>query len=411
MRRLEVLDGLRGYFLVFMMLNHLTFAGGYLLVKFNHGELGYVQDAQGFVFLSGLLVGMVYARRMLKDGYAAGARKVRKRALEIYRYAAGCILTIIALGFVLTKSSTYWEPWLWKLSSHDPFYAIASLLLLYQPTYMDILPQYILYMLVSPPLIWLCVTGRGMWVAAASAVLWIATQLGMHYPLAGGIRGILDWIYEGEMFRTAFNVLGWQIVFMSGLVLGALTATRQIDWKKVITPDKTALVWASLALVLVFMTIRFGFTFGYLPEDVGERFASLDNRVEFSFIYLVNFMATGYLVAWMIMAGSTSHNRVVRALGNGVCWVFSLSFLRLIGRHSLQVYAWHVIVIYLLKGFEYHYGPFTEWTKTAIALLAVGSLAIPALYRERSSHFSRFSLPRRAAAPAANGKITNATVK
>ncbi len=51
MQRLEILDGMRGYFLVFMMLNHLTFAGGYLLVKFNNGELGYVQDAQGFVFL------------------------------------------------------------------------------------------------------------------------------------------------------------------------------------------------------------------------------------------------------------------------------------------------------------------------------------------------------------------------
>lgn len=107
MRRLEILDGMRGYFLVFMMLNHLTFTGGYLLVKINHGELGYVQDAQGFVFLSGLLVGMVYARRMLKEGYAAGARKIRKRALEIYRYAAGSLLVIMALGLVLTSSATY----------------------------------------------------------------------------------------------------------------------------------------------------------------------------------------------------------------------------------------------------------------------------------------------------------------
>src|SRR5690606_28252059 len=126
MRRLEVLDGMRGYFLVFMTLNHLTFNGGYFLVKLNHGELGYVQDAQGFIFLSGLLVGMVYARRMLKDGYAAGAHKVRKRALDIYRYAVGSLLVIIALGFILSQSSTYWEPWLWKLASHDPFYAVAS---------------------------------------------------------------------------------------------------------------------------------------------------------------------------------------------------------------------------------------------------------------------------------------------
>src|SRR5690606_15775496 len=208
MRRLEVLDGMRGYFLVFMMLNHLTFAGGYLLVKINHGELGYVQDAQGFIFLSGLLVGMVYARRMLKEGYGAGARKVRKRAFELYKYAAGSLLVIIGLGFLLTQSSTYWEPWLWDLANHNPFYAVAGLLLLYQPTYMDILPQYIVYMVVAPPLIWLCITGRWTWVVALSVAIWVATQMGLHMPLALGITGILDQIYDGRLFRTAFNEIG-----------------------------------------------------------------------------------------------------------------------------------------------------------------------------------------------------------
>lgn len=394
MRRLEVLDGMRGYFLVFMTLNHLTFNGGYFLVKLNHGELGYVQDAQGFIFLSGLLVGMVYARRMLKDGYAAGAHKVRKRALDIYRYAVGSLLVIIALGFILSQSSTYWEPWLWKLASHDPFYAVASLLLIYQPTYMDILPQYILYMLISPPLIWLCITKRWAWVAGISIVVWIGAQLGLHLPLAAGITGLMDWVYEGEIFRSAFNVLCWQIVFMSGLVLGCLTTTQQIDWKKIFTPERTAMVWAAIALVLVFMAFRLGFTFKLLPEDVAERFRSLDNRVEFSFIYLVNFMATGYLVAWMLMAGRRSANRIVQTLGNGLYRVFTLSFLRLVGRHSLQVYVWHVIVIYLLKGFEYHYGPFNEWAKTAIALLAIVSLAIPALYRERATYFGKLAFLR-----------------
>ena len=400
MRRLEILDGMRGYFLVFMMLNHLTFTGGYLLVKINHGELGYVQDAQGFVFLSGLLVGMVYARRMLKEGYAAGARKIRKRALEIYRYAAGSLLVIMALGLVLTSSATYWEPWLWNLASHDPIYAITSLLLIYQPTYMDILPQYIIYMLVAPPLVWLCVTGRWMWVAAFSAVLWVAVQLSLHYPLAAGTRYLLDLIHEGRMLRTAFNVFAWQIVFMAGLVLGSLTATQQIDWKKVFTPRSTALVSAALALFLAFMAIRLSFTFGVIPEEMGKRFRALDNRVQFSFIYLVNFLATGYLVAWLVIAGPEASSRVVRAISKGMRWVFSLSFLRLIGRHSLQVYAWHVVVIYLLKGFEYHHGPFNEWTKTAIALLAIISLAIPALYRERARLWGRFPLLQRNAGAA-----------
>ncbi len=400
MQRLEILDGMRGYFLVFMMLNHLTFAGGYLLVKFNHGELGYVQDAQGFVFLSGMLVGMVYARRMLKKGYETGARQIRKRAFDIYRYAAGSLLVIMALGLVLKESATYWEPWLWDLASHDPFYAAASLLLIYQPTYMDILPQYIIYMLVAPPLVWLCVTGRWIWVVAFSVVLWVAVQLSLHYPLTEGMRGLLDQVHEARMLRTAFNVLGWQIVFMSGLVLGALTSTGQIDWQKAFARKEAAvLAWAAFSVVLIFMGIRFGFTFKVMPDDMAEQIRSLDNRIRFSFIYLVNFMATGYLVAWMVMAGAYTRHRIVRTLGQGMRWIFSLPFLRLIGRHSLQVYAWHVIVIYLLKGVEYHYGPFNEWTKTAIALTAIASLAIPALYRERATLFAKPLALEREASP------------
>lgn len=389
MRRLEILDGMRGYFLVFMMLNHLTFAGGYLLVKINHGELGFVQDAQGFVFLSGLLVGMVYANRMKKQGYAAGATKVRKRAFELYRYAIGCIATIVALGMLMKGSQTYWEPWLWELGEPDLFFAGSATLLLYQPTYMDILPQYIVYLLVSPPLIWLCVTGRWRSVVAISAVLWLAVQVGLHYPLADGMHAFMAWLHDGDAFRAAFNVLAWQIVFMSGLVLGALTATNQIDWKQVMDPQRTVWAWAALAGVLIFMAMRLGFTFQIMPKDMAEQFVGLDDRVDFSFIYLANFAATGYLVAWTVMAGPRSENAIVRALGNGLCRLFSLSFLRLLGRHSLQVYTFHVILVYLLKAFEHNHGPFTEWSKTAIALAAVASLAIPALYRERDRFFGR----------------------
>jgi len=389
MRRLEILDGMRGYFLVFMMLNHLTFAGGYLLVKINHGELGYVQDAQGFVFLSGLLVGMVYTGRMKKQGYAAGAQKVRKRAFELYRYAIGSIATVVVLALLMKGSQTYWEPWLWELSQPDPVFAGAAALLLYQPTYMDILPQYILYLLVSPPLIWLCMTGRWRTVVAVSALLWVAVQVGLDYPLGDGVRSFLAWLYDGDLFRTAFNIFAWQVVFMSGLIIGALTATGQIDWKKAMDPRRSVWAWTAFGGVLIFMAMRLGFTFNVMPEDMAKQVAGLDNRVDFSFIYLVNFIATGYLVAWTIMAGPRSENAMVRTLGNGLSWLFSLSFLRLLGRHSLQVYTFHVILVYLLKVFEHHHGPFTELGKTAIALAAVASLSIPALYRERKNFFGK----------------------
>ncbi|WP_181708040.1 OpgC family protein [Chthonobacter rhizosphaerae] len=382
MRRLEALDGLRGYFLVFMMLNHLVFTGGYLLVKVNHGELGFVQDAQGFVFLSGLLVGMVYAGQMKKRGYAAGAAKIRHRARELYGWELFCLAAIMALGAVLSQSAVFWEPWLWQLAKNDWHFALATATLLYQPTYMDILPQYIVYMLAAPPLVWLCVTGRWHLVAVGSFLLWMMVQFGAHLPLADAVDGAMKRVDPELALRAHFNVFAWQVVFMSGLVLGALTTTRQIDWGKVMDPAKTALLWCAVGILVFFLAWRLGRTFEILPQSIVERISATEIRGEFSLLFVLNFAGLAYTVAWLMIAGVRSEHVVPRRIGEGLHALFNLSFLRLLGRHSLQVYVFHVIVVYLLKGFDHHFGPFNEATKTAIALLAIASMAIPALWRE-----------------------------
>ena len=86
MGRIQTIDGLRGYFIVFMLINHLTFTGGYMLLYFNHAQLGFVEDAQGFVFLSGLLAGMVYTRKMVRGrvrGRCAGIVAALGRTLRL----------------------------------------------------------------------------------------------------------------------------------------------------------------------------------------------------------------------------------------------------------------------------------------------------------------------------------------
>ncbi|ODN69309.1 OpgC family protein [Methylobrevis pamukkalensis] len=383
MNRLGAVDGMRGYFLVFMVLNHLAFQGGYLLVKVNHGELGYVQDAQGFVFLSGLLVGMVYARQMVKRGYDHAAAKMRWRAGELYLWSLVCIGTIFLLGFLLPASSDYWSPWLWQLADHDPAFLAASATLLYQPTYMDILPQYMVYLLVAPPLVWLCVTGRWMHVAAGSALMWLAVQFGLHLPLRDAVHAGMQSLHPDLELRAHFNVFAWQAVFISGLVLGALTSTKQIDWGRVMSRATAPFAGLALAIVVFFMAWRLAVTFEVMPEAVMARFAAQDVRGEFSLQYLLNFSALAFVVAWTMIAGPQSESRIVQGAARLLHGVFGLPVLQLIGRHSLHVYVFHVIMIYLIVAFDHAVGPFGEMTKTLIAVLAVAALVIPALWRER----------------------------
>lgn len=377
MGRLTILDGLRGYFLVFMFLNHLTFTGGYLLVKINHDELGFVEGAQGFVFLSGLLAGLIHGQRMIRRGFGVAAGAMWNRAAEIYAYALGCVLIILVLQTMLPGSQLYWHHWLGDLRFGRGRLVAASALLLYQPDHLDILPQYIFYLLVAPPLLWLCLRGRWTWVAAGSIVLWLAVQLGAHLPLAAAMDRLLP-------LRAYFNVLAWQFVFMSGLMIGIAMAQGRVDWDRFFRRDRPQLAVISAVLLLFFAIWRVWFNHFTPPEPIATRLHALANRGEFGIVYLLNFAAAAYAVTWVIRVGPATTSAVLHSLARLLSGLFNLPFLRLLGRHSLQVYAWHVIVIYLLKAADHDWGPFDEATKTLIALAGVSLLSLPALVLERS---------------------------
>jgi len=376
MNRHEILDGLRGYFLVFMLLNHLSFAGGYLLVRINHAEVSFVEGAQGFVFLSGLLIGLVYSRRMIQKGFSVAAGGIWNRAAELYAYALGCILIVLMLHRLLPGSGVYWHPWLGELDLGDGRLMVAATTLFYQPTNMDILPQYVVYLIVAPPLVWLCIRDKWHWVAAGCVVAWLAVQFGLHLPAAAAIGKVLA-------LRAHFNVLTWQVLFIGGMILGALTTSGRIDWNRVFRSDRPQFAVMAAVVLVLFAGYRVWTIHFSIPGPLMERFAAYGNRGEFGPIYLVNFVALAYLTTWLIRTGPAAASAPVRRLGMLLKGLFTFSFLRLLGRHSLQVYAWHVIMVYLFKALDHGWGPFGEATKTLIALSGIALLAVPALIYER----------------------------
>lgn len=381
MPRVALLDGLRGYFLVFMLINHL-FGGQYALVKVNHAELGFVQDAQGFVFLSGLLVGALYGRRMERHGFAGPARQIWKRSFELYLWTLGLMVAVLVLRGVLPGAGAVWKEWLGLLPTGATPVLAAAATLLYQPTFFDILPQYILYMVAAPPLLWLCVTGRAAAVIAASVMLWLAMQLGVHLALADGVNVLLDRWYEGLTLRAAFNPFAWQILFFSAMAIGALWTQGRIDVGRLLDPRRAGPAVAAAVVVVFFAFWRFGFTFGLLPKVMMLRFWIFENRPEFSLVFLVNFVALAYLVAWVLVAGPEAASRSVRAAAALLNRLFTLPFLRLLGRHSLHVYAWHVLVVYVAMWVDWHFGPFGSIGRSAIGLASVPLLAVPAVLSE-----------------------------
>lgn len=376
MRRVPLLDGLRGYFLVFMLITHL-FGGRYALVRINHAELGFVQDAQGFVFLSGLLVGALYGRRMLRDGFSAAAGLIWQRAAMLYLCTLALLLSVLLLRLILPGADLIWSTWLGVLPTGTPAAAITAALLLYQPTFFDILPQYVLYLAAAPPLLWLTLNGHARAVLAGSALLWLAMQFGAQDVLADAINGVLGLWQEELRIRSAFNPLAWQIVFMSAMVLGALWTQGRLDVGAILDPQRPARAIVAAIVVAFFCAWRLAFTFGLVQPGVMAAFQHFENRPEFSVVFLTNFVALGYLVAWLLVAGGATRSRAVQAISTALNRLFNLPFLRLLGRHSLQVYAWHVLVVYVAVWVDGWFGPFDSLTRSAIGLACVALLAVP----------------------------------
>lgn len=381
--RLPLLDGLRGYFLVFMVINHLNFQDGALIVRINHAELGFVQDAQGFVFLSGLLVGLYYTRLYESGRGVEAARRIFRRAVELYRYVLVILALAVLCAVTMPELRDVWGHGLGGIYDDALAFGAFAALLLYQPTYMDILPQYILYLLISPLLIPLVLAGRWHVVAAGSAALWLSVQLGIHLPFVAGIEHALRAASPELVLRSHFNPFAWQVVFVAGLLLGAARSAGRLDMGRILSPGRTFLPLAALGVVLFFMAWRLAFSFDLVPEEMAARFWQYADRGEFGLVYLVNFAALAYLIAWLLRCGPEAGDAGVRALAGLLRRLFSLPFLTLLGRHSLQVYAFHVILVYAVMLLEWRYGTMGEVQKTTIILLSIASLALPAVVRER----------------------------
>lgn len=386
MRRLDIIDGMRGYFLVFMLINHLVFVGGYWLVEINHRQFAFVEDAQGFVFLSGLLIGLVYARKMLKYGRWEGSKKVYSRAFELYRYAMGLIVAVLLARMVLPGGYEAWWNWLGDTNFADPTRLVAIATFIFQPTFMDILPQYTVYMLFAPLVIWLVIQGKWATVLVASFIAWMAAQLGLQKIVTEPLNQLFM-STDDQGVRVSFNMLGWQVIFFSALVLGTLTAQGKIDWDHWLSPKSRLLPKAALAFVIFFVPLRIATAHGLMPDFMIGKFATMEIRADFGPVYLVNFLAVAYGVAWLVVAGPAHENRVVRAIGNVFNWVFTLRFLQLLGRHSLHVYVWHVVIVYAVYYVDQRTPELSQLTKTIIAIVSIALLALPALWRERDRFF------------------------
>ena len=226
------LDFFRGVALMFIFIDHIP---ENVLSYFTLEAVGFYDAAEVFIFISGYTAALVYGRALAAKGVLFASAQVLRRAWQLY--VAHIFLFVIFIAEVSYTVMTFNNPmYNDEMRVGDflevPHVAIVKALLLqFQPTFLDILPLYIILM-TTFPVVLLALRRHPLVALAPSFLLYLLVQFfGVElaaYP-------------EGHVWY--FNPLAWQFLFIAGAAMGHLAEAGHL-------PDsRNTRAWGPLTIV------------------------------------------------------------------------------------------------------------------------------------------------------------------
>ena len=314
------LDALRGFFLVWMTLAHLPTH----FSDFLNSPLGFVSSADGFIFISAFLVGRLYIREAMQDESGV-RRKLWRRTLKIYGYH------LMTLAFAFMVAAPYAaHTHKAALSNLLDFYLAhkgaaitGSVLLLYCPPLLDILPLYVVFLFLTPLILSAAVRWRWRSVLLASAGVWMMAQFGLR-------EAVHTWTVHATHLNIpiqetgAFNLFAWQAVWVAGNWLGARSATEGAMLKRV--PGWLAALASSACIF--FLGVRWGWFGPHLTEPA---LGMLLDKWQIGPLRALNMLSFSAVVYWLR-----------KYLGRCV----AVEPLLTLGKASLHVFCAHLIFVF-----------------------------------------------------------------
>jgi hypothetical protein len=202
------MDVVRGWMQLSIFISH---SFGVIFYWGIHAAWGISDSSEQFILLSGLALGSVFTLKRARDGFRRATSDLLGRVRKLY-------LTHLVV-FMLFGFMVFWaqvrvplpglvEATGWGWLAAEPLRAVpATLVLLYQPAFMDILPLFVACMLLLPPFLWL-LERFGDRALLAPFGLYSATHIfGLSPPGLGGTH-------------ITFDPLAWQVLFLLGAWAG-----------------------------------------------------------------------------------------------------------------------------------------------------------------------------------------------
>ncbi len=339
------IDYLRGLVMVVLVVIHTELIS--VLTFFAWERVGLISGGEGFVILSGVVLGMVSRGRLQSQGWKYALGRLVDRALQLYRVNVAIIVSVLLLSLVpfldTTEARTFTDrfanityPLFPTLA--EGFYTVVGRVLLLRagPHQVQILGLYVALLALTPVALWLLGAGRTWLLLSVSWVLYFAAKMA---PLN----------LTGAQFENAFPLLIWQVIYVHGLAAGYHRAavydffTQRARWA----------LWGAVALFLGFLVLAQCTTnpvvpawarLGLLSPETFSRMHSVwFDKNTLGLLRIVNYFAA-------LVAGYAVLTRFWPFFQRAFGW-----FLVPFGQASLYVFILHLYLVVLISNVR----PFT----------------------------------------------------
>lgn len=351
------LDFFRGLGLWMIFLDHIP---DDIVAWLTLRNYGFSDAAEFFVFISGYLVGFIYAPIVRAGNFIAAVKRLVTRAWQMY---VAHILLFLLFTAQIARAARRFDNPMYKdefnvanFLAHPDELIWQALTLRYKPVDLDVLPLYISLVLASPLIVW-CLVRRPNLTLVGSIILYICAR-------------VFDWNLASYPPGTHwyFNPYAWQLMFVFAAWCGAGGAAR--IWS--IIQSRAALVisiaWILFALLIV-MTWHSPFLESLIPKWMIKAIYPID-KTDLDMLRFTHFLALAVLV-------SRYMHRDWRLLTSN--W---LRPLVLCGQHSLPIFCLGVFL-----SFGVHYllvqNPGGTWKQIVLSVAGMVIMTVTAWILDR----------------------------
>ncbi|MCX7558987.1 OpgC domain-containing protein [Sulfitobacter sp. F26204] len=332
------LDFFRGLAMFIILVAHTP---GNFLTSWIPARWGFSDATEIFVFCSGMASAIAFGGAFQRAGWILGTARVLYRVWQVYWAHVGLFFATLALTVFLTDlqitGRNYWGQlnlWMIFVESdnwENPDILLNFMTLRYVPNYFDILPMYMVVLLMMPVVMALARIDLRL-VAAFVIATWTMGQTALlqHFGL-----GHLHLEFPAEPWSERpwfFNPFGWQLIFFTGFAF-------MRGW---LPKPPVTITLLALSAVVVIANVPL--------SNIGVREFGLDwardwrsantlliDKSDFGILRYLHFLSLAYI--FWVLAGDRGNN--LQRVGSGGlsrAWACILAVILKVGQQSLAVF-------------------------------------------------------------------------